>query len=783
MSAVENYIGYSNEQKIEIDSALDRLEIVENDITSVNDFFLINKQALEAADDDLESDITSLQSSFNDKFISLTNVDNSLYSLLSIKSENFNLSITSLVGVDLSLTSMLNENFSIFNEDVISMNTVDDSLYSIFDEKTLSINNAIVSLTGVDNIFDATINTTISTFNTKVTSLTNKDTALAGQIQGNYDWANGQVAALITADALLVAEDAKINQSITSLQGEYNAYVFANNNQENAINASISAKYTEFTTTRDSLFAIDTLFEQALNDKMDSLDIKITSLTSADTSLTNSIIANHTEFTTARDSLFEVDSNFRDELTETLHSINSVISVLNETDFNLNYAIESNYSIFDYIQKSLTSVDSVINEQLRVLDVNFGIDITSLNDIDSALNEKIDSNYSLFNVAKLQLEGVDGDLQEQLNTIMSNFNVDIISINAIDNSQNSMIDFLDAEIIDIKTDISVRVQNAINAKVAFGVFSTMESTLRSTDSDINTLLGQKVAASLQLELDNSQTSVINTKVDIATFNTKVSDLNDMNYTWEARFRAAEEFIRVMLATYTIKNPNDNTDYAFTGALQSINPGTPLIITGEKLAVNSTDWGVVLNLSEYGYNTFNGSIVATVGGVDYTLNKSNFNSTTRKYTLVVPNSRNGENWSGSIALPFNIIYKSYGGANIFTLPFTSTIFNSLPLFTVTEKIAIDSTKWGLVITLSEYGYNIFNGSITATIGGVVYSLIKTNFNATTRKATLVVNGSRDGDNWNSGVSLPFDLIYQTSTGANIYTFSFTSAAFGGLTLTS
>jgi hypothetical protein len=783
MSGVENYIGYSNEQKIEIDSALNELDVVEYDITSVNNFFLLHKQALEIADQGLSDDIDSLQSNFTDKFTSLTNVDESLYSLLSLNRHDFNVSITSLQNVDLSLTNMLNENFSNFNVDVISMNNVDDSLYSIFDAKTLSINNVITSLTDVDSAFDATITSTISTFNVAITSLTAKDTALSGQIGANYDWADGEIAALIAADALLAVADANINVDIASLRGTYNAYVVSNNNQQTTINQNIGDNYTEFTNAKDSLFALDTLFQQQLSNNLTSLDQQITSLTAADTSLTNAINSNYDLFTDARDSLFQTDSLFRDDLTQTLDSINSVVSTLNATDVDLNNLIDSNYSIFEVAKNSLIAADSQINEQLSNMSVSLTNDITSLTDIDTILNNKIDSNYSLFMTAKDMLETEDLNLQGQLNTILSNFNVDIASLNVVDLSQNSMISILDHEISLIKDDISTRIQSEINDKVALLVFSTMESTLRSADSDINTLLGQKVTAALQLELDNSQTSVINEKVAIVDYDAKVAELNDMNYTWEARFRAAEEFIRVMLATYTIKNPTNNTDYFFTGALQTINPGTPLIILGEKLAVNGTDWGLVLNLSEYGYNTFNGTITATIGGVDYTLNKANFNSTTRKYTLQVPNSKDGDNWSGSITLPFNILYKSYGGSTIFTLPFNTALFNGLPLFTVTGKTAIDSTKWGLEITLSEYGYNVFTGSIAATIGGVNYSLIKANFNATTRKATLNVTGSRDGDNWNSSIALPFDLIYKTATGANIYTFSFTSAVFGGLTLLS
>jgi hypothetical protein len=96
----------------------------------------------------------------------------------------------------------------------------------------------------------------------------------------------------------------------------------------------------------------------------------------------------------------------------------------------------------------------------------------------------------------------------------------------------------------------------------------------------------------------------------------------------------------------------------------------------KTAVSATDWGLVLQLSDYGYNTFTGSIVAVVGGVTYTLNKSNFNAMTRMATLAIPNSRSGSNWSSSIALPFDIIYKSYGGNNIYTVAFTASNFSLL-----------------------------------------------------------------------------------------------------------
>jgi hypothetical protein len=367
--------------------------------------------------------------------------------------------------------------------------------------------------------------------------------------------------------------------------------------------------------------------------------------------------------------------------------------------------------------------------------------------------------------------------------MFSTFSAGITSLNDMDTSQNNKLTALETDIDNITTDISGRVQAEIDDKVSDAIFQTMKASLETADSSIFASLATKVNAALQADLDDAQNDAIDTKVDLVVYNQKVEELTEMNYTWEQRFRAAEEFIRVMLATYTITNPNTTNTFLFTGALQNINPGAPLMnLDLVEVSGNTSQWGLDLRLSDYGYNTFTGTISAVAGGVTYTLSKSDFDSTLRKNILTIPSSRSGDAaWNtASVPLPVIINYNSYSGMNVFSITLNSTLFTTLTTpVRVVRKVVHSSTAWGLVLKMSDYEYNNFTGTITADVGGITYNLVKANFSAATREYTLVVPNSRDGSNWSASVTLPFSILYKDTGNNVLHTISFDSSLFSSL----
>jgi hypothetical protein len=779
----DNLIGFSNLQKDEIDSAFGELNTINYNITSVNNFFSLSKTDLENADTDINDGINSLDSKFNDAFISLTDVDNSIYSLIRYDELSMNAVIVSLTAVDNSLSSVINANHLFMEAEIDSLNEVDASLFSVFNAAKAEIELNIISLATIDTTFSNTINANIISINNDITSLTAADTSILNKINVANGSFNNDIAGLQTADAALVLSDAQINASIVSLTGTYNQYVTENNTRQTEIETDITNNYTEFTTAKLSLITVDSVFNSSLDSAVLSIDYVVNSLQDIDDALLIAINSNHSLFLYTTSQFNEVDAGLQASLDDNVDSINTELTDLHEKNLSLISLVDHNYSIFEETRIDLFTFDTQLSIQLASVISNLDYNVASLNAVDDSLTELIESNYSIFSDARNLLEAEDTDLQNQLDSMTSIFDADIVSLTAFNTSQNNTITALETDITGITNDISGRVQAEINAKVSNAIFEELKTDLEAEDSEIRAILATKVNAALQADLDDGQNDAIDTKVDLTVYNAKVEELTAMNHTWEERFRAAEEFIRVMLATYTITNPNTNNIFSFSGALQNINPGTPLMTLDLVETANNNSWGLDLRLSEYGYNTFTGSIVAVIGGgVAYTLTKSNFDSTNRKNILTLSSSRSGNaawNTSG-VALPVDLIYKSYSGMNIFTITLNSTLFTTLTTpVRVVRKVASSSTAWGLVLKMSDYEYNNFTGSIVADVGGVTYTLAKSDFSAATREYTLVVPNSRDGSNWSASVTLPFNILYKDTGNNVISTISFSSSLFSSL----
>jgi len=101
----------------------------------------------------------------------------------------------------------------------------------------------------------------------------------------------------------------------------------------------------------------------------------------------------------------------------------------------------------------------------------------------------------------------------------------------------------------IESDISGRVQSAIDEKVAQTVFDSLASELRTADSALTTALATKVATVVQAAKDAEQ------------------DAKDAEH--DGKLAALVEFVRAMLSTYSITKPDGNA-YAWTGDAQGLN---------------------------------------------------------------------------------------------------------------------------------------------------------------------------------------------------------------------
>lgn len=135
----------------------------------------------------------------------------------------------------------------------------------------------------------------------------------------------------------------------------------------------------------------------------------------------------------------------------------------------------------------------------------------------------------------------------------------------------------EARLLAIEEDIEGRVQDAIDEKVAQGVFDSLATELRDADSALTAALATKVAATTQAAVDSAQNAIITQKADITALNTAVATVNSSlsaldaakvsKNEFNAKVAALEEFAKLLLKTYTITLPTGAT-YNYNGSFQN-----------------------------------------------------------------------------------------------------------------------------------------------------------------------------------------------------------------------
>jgi hypothetical protein len=167
----------------------------------------------------------------------------------------------------------------------------------------------------------------------------------------------------------------------------------------------------------------------------------------------------------------------------------------------------------------------------------------------------------------------------------ADYDAKMAALDAKDAAHEGRLDAVEGRATALESDISGRVQAAIDEKVAQTVFDSLASELRSADSALTAALATKVAATTQAAVDEAQNGVIATKASIASVNSALQGLS--NYVdsqvarldgvdaskvaavdYQAKVDALEEFIAVLLQTYTITKPTGGS-YEYTGVKQNL----------------------------------------------------------------------------------------------------------------------------------------------------------------------------------------------------------------------
>lgn len=261
--------------------------------------------------------------------------------------------------------------------------------------------------------------------------------------------------------------------------------------------------------------------------------------------------------------------------------------------------------------------------------------------------------------------------------------------------------------------------SALNGKASQ---SALDSYIASNDSAV---AGKADQSALDSYI-SSNDSAVASKVAQTDYDTKVASVDNYIYNFESRFNAVEEYIRAMLATYTIGLP-DGTNYVYTGKQQQLStPPPPFEVVGLRPAGTGT-WLFCLQFTQNGYNSLLGDVLfnldmAAAGGGLQAFSKADVNSNSLYIEIPLYQTRIAGTSDWRIAehpLPFNIEYRDSQTNVLYTKTFTQTLFDTLPkLDTWTpetpQNVSYNSTTKKLTFTVSNaYAIDFIDLNINGT----------------------------------------------------------------------
>lgn len=311
--------------------------------------------------------------------------------------------------------------------------------------------------------------------------------------------------------------------------------------------------------------------------------------------------------------------------------------------------------------------------------------------------------------------------------------------------------------------------SAVSSKVAQVDFDAFTS---ATDSALNTKASQSALDSYiasndsavagkadQSALDSyisSNDAAVASKVSQTTYDSKIATVDTFLNNYESRFNAVEEYIRAMLATYTIGLP-DGTNYVYTGKQQQLSTPPPLFEIVGLRPVGSGTWLFCLQFTQNGYNSLLGDVLfnlplVVVGGGLQGFTKANINPNTLYIEIPLYQTRiaNTLNWRiAEHPLPFNIQYRDSQGNVLYSKTFTQTLFDTLPKLQAwtpetPQNVSYNSTTKKLTFTVSN-AYAI--DFIDLNINGTWYQAQDTD---------VVVSFDRNNDGVNDNGSEPLGI---------------------------
>lgn len=112
------------------------------------------------------------------------------------------------------------------------------------------------------------------------------------------------------------------------------------------------------------------------------------------------------------------------------------------------------------------------------------------------------------------------------------YDTKVAAIDTKNDQQDGRLTVVEGKVTALETDLSGRVQTEINDKVAQATFDALAAELRTADSALSTVLATKVAETVQLQTDDAQNTLINSKVSQVDYDLYVeqaaTDLQGVN---------------------------------------------------------------------------------------------------------------------------------------------------------------------------------------------------------------------------------------------------------------
>ena len=576
------------------------------------------------------------------------------------------------------------------------------SLYSGVDalEKTVTDNkaaydSAVAAFDSKDVFLEDALSSQISTYTSKVVELQNADTT-------NLDSLTSHITAFNTKTTDLDILDASIQSQIDSHIANYSSKVLLLDVSNSVFQEDLDEHTAEYDTKISELDTTDANLSSQLVQHIASYNTKKTELDATDANIQSQIVVHISNYTTKTTSLDTTDANIQTQIVGHIATYESETAVLDTEDIAIQSNIDSHIAVYDSKAFSLDSVDAILSSNMEEHIANYTSKMASLDGVDAVIQGEITERVTIYDVDVALLEATNASINSQIDTQIAVHNAAVSSMTNYDAFLTSMIvdnqsaydtkmddlelakTALDATFASISSqvagmdvDIINRVSDEIDTKVDQTEFDNAVGSLMAVDSALVSSLATKVTEIAQAAVDSAQNALIDSKVAQSAFDSKTESLEGLNMDWEDRFRVIEESFRTILATYKIQKP-DTTFYDYNGVNQKLSSLPPVFgIIGKKYGPTANDWVFVLQFTTYGYNTLLGNVVAGISTGNITITKADIDPVTLRYDLVVAGSRSGSSFV-NVTIPFEITYKNYNGTSLYTLEFTTALFNSLSL---------------------------------------------------------------------------------------------------------